>query len=297
MAALEIQSEIDGLAQDYFLREENNFTMRAEAIDLIEFDVMERIEGLLPNPYLHDSMVALKQYAESVKLQLEDIDDGLFRRLRADIRMSGNTGFKEVIDQYVGPDLWGSRCKDGIGYDHLDTFINGLLHIHTVPLETKPREPGMVYYQKTPARIILEMAEKARFTKEDVFFDLGSGLGQVPILVHLLSGATAKGIEFEPAYCEYARACAEDLHLPWLDFQNTDARAVNYSTGTAYFMYSPFEGKILTDVLDKMERETQKGTRLFTFGPCTSQVSRQKWLRRVDQNGGDAHKLAVFERF
>jgi hypothetical protein len=38
-------------------------------------------------------------------------------------------------------------------------------------------------------------------TQADVFFDLGSGLGQVPILVNLLSGAAAKGMEFEPVYC------------------------------------------------------------------------------------------------
>ena len=66
----------------------------------------------------------------------------------------------------------------------------------------------MVFYQPTPGRIIFELVERAALQKHDTFYDLGSGLGQVVILVSLLSGARAKGIEFDPAYCEYARRCA-----------------------------------------------------------------------------------------
>jgi precorrin-6B methylase 2 len=174
-------------------------------------------------------------------------------------------------------------------------FINGLLLIEAVPLETKAREPEMVYYQPTPARIIFELVEKAQLTREDVFYDMGSGLGQAPILVHLLSGATAKGIEFEPAYCDYARECAADLNLSAVEFINAEARTADYSEGTVFFRYTPFEGGVLQEVLEMLwEASRRRRIRLFTYGPCTLQVSQQSWLKCVDQNRAHLYKLGVF---
>jgi hypothetical protein len=72
--------------------------------------------------------------------------------------MGGCTGtaLKGLIDEYVGRDSSGSRQQDELGYDSLDVFINGLLLIQAVPVETKVREPEMVYYQQTPASSLSE---------------------------------------------------------------------------------------------------------------------------------------------
>jgi precorrin-6B methylase 2 len=171
-----------------------------------------------------------------------------------------------------------------------------LLLIEGTPVETKERQPEMVFYQPTPARIVLELVEKASLKKEDVFYDMGSGLGQVSMLVNLLSGVRAKGVEFEPAYCDYARRCAKELNLSRVEFINADAREMDYSDGTVFFMYTPFEGKLLQEVLEKLKGESQRRKiRVCTYGPCTLQVSRQSWLKRVDQNGNSVHQLAVFK--
>ena len=297
MVTYEIQSDIEAIEKNSALYEETNFDSRVEAIDHIEFNVIDRIGGLLQTINPPEELIPLKQYAERVKRQLEDIDDTLFQRLRADIRMGGCTGtaLKGLIDEYVGRDSSGRRQQDEIGYDSLDVFINGLLLIPAVPIETKAREPEMVHYQQTPARIIFELVEKAHLTGEDVFYDLGSGLGQVPILVNLLSGATAKGIEFEPAYCDYARVCAADLNLSRVEFINADARTADYAEGTVFFMYTPFAGSVLQEVLEKLRGESRRRRiRLFTYGPCTPQVSRQSWLKCVDHNGDHLYKLGVF---
>lgn len=297
MVTYEIQSDIETIEQNAALYQETNFDSRVEAIDYIEFNIIDRIEGLLQAIQPPAELIVLKQYAERVKRQLEAIDDNLFQRLRANIRRGACTGtaLKGLIDKYVGPDSNGSQKQDEIGYDNLDVFINGLLLSQAVPLETKVREAEMVYYQQTPARIIFELAEKAQLTAEDVFYDLGSGLGQVPILVHLLSGATAKGIEFEPAYCDYANLSAADLNLSGVAFINADARTADYTEGTVFFMYTPFEGSILQDVLARLREEScHRKIRLFTYGPCTPQVSRQSWLKRLDQNGDHLYKLGVF---
>jgi hypothetical protein len=297
-AIYEIQSDIETIEKNSALYEETNFDSRVKAIDYIEFNVMERIEGLLLATNQPEELTTLNQYAEKVKSQLEEIDDNLFQRLRADIRVGvcAGTALKGQIDKYIGCDSRDGGQQDDIGYDSLDVFINGLLLISAVPIETKAREPEMVYYQPTPARIILELVEKANLTGKDVFYDLGSGLGQVPILVNLLSEAQAKGIEFEPAYCDYARACAAELNLSRVEFINVDARKADYSDGTVFFMYTPFEGSLLQEVLEKLRGESRKRMiELFTYGPCTPQVSQQSWLECVDQNGNHIYKLGVFK--
>ena len=150
-----------------------------------------------------------------------------------------------------------------------------------LPDETRQREPEMVYYQKTPARIILEIIRRADFKPQDVFYDLGSGLGQVVMLVHLLTGVVSKGVEFEPAFCKYAETVAAELQLTDVEFINTDARQADYSTGTVFFMYTPFEGILLQEVLEKLKAESEKRKiKLFTYGPCSFAVAQQSWLIR-----------------
>jgi hypothetical protein len=200
-----------------------------------------------------------------------------------------------LVDEYVGPDASGRRRNDESGYDSLDVFLNGLLLIQPLPTPTKPGEPGLVFYQQTPARIIFQLVEKAHLTRQDAFCDLGSGLGHVPILVHLLTGAAAKGIEFEPAYCDYARACAADLNLSGVEFINVDARTADYSEANVFFMYTPFEGHVLQQVLARLRGESRRRRiRLFTYGPCTPHVSRESWLERQGRNGNHEFKLGVF---
>jgi hypothetical protein len=293
----EIQSEIKAIEQNPALYEEINFDSRVDAVDYIEFNVIERIEGLLVEGNSPAELATLKQYAERVERRLVAIDDDLFRRLRADVRAGVCIGsaLRAQIDKYAGRDARQRSPQDHPGYDNLDVFLNGLLRINAVPEEKSEREPEMVYYQPTPARIILELVEIANLGARDVFYDLGSGLGQVPILVNLLTGARAKGVEFEPAYCEYARACAAELGLSSMEFINVDARSADYSDGTVFFMYTPFEGRLLQEVLGRLRAESRKRLiRLFTFGPCTPIVYRQEWLGSGEQNEDQIYKLGVF---
>ncbi|MEZ0371050.1 MAG: hypothetical protein ACAI44_18295 [Candidatus Sericytochromatia bacterium] len=297
MTIYEIQLHIESINTQAALYEEANFTRRTEAIDDIEFKILDRIEGLGQTIRQSEELASLKQVAERLRYQLEQVDKRLMQRLREDIRSRGiGIQFKDWLQEYLGDHASAHRGQDEIGYDILDMFINGILLSHPLPTETQAREAEMVYYQQTPSRIILELVAQARLTRQDVFYDLGSGLGQVPILVHLLSGATAKGVEFEPAYRDYANTCVKDLNLSRIEFIQADARKADYSDGTVFFMYTPFKGSLLQDVLEKLWVESQKRRiKLFTYGPCTLQVSRQSWLKREDQNGDNPHKLGEFQ--
>jgi len=239
----------------------------------------------------------LKRRAERVRERLEGIDARLFRGLRARIRSGDYMGadLRRWFDEYAGHASDGGGGDD-VGYDSLDMFFNGLLRIDVAPREQREREPEMVFYQPTPVRVVLELVERTDVGKDDVFYDLGSGLGQVIILVNLLTGARTRGVEFEPAYCEYARQCAQRLNLSRVEFINLDAREADYAEGTVFFLYTPFEGGMLQEVLGRLRDEARKRPiKVCTYGPCTRQVFERGWLRCVGRSADHEYGVAIFK--
>ena len=295
---LEIESHIEEIENDLLLREENNFEKRMEAIDFIEFHVIGWIDGeLLLKTDQSAQLLPLKCRAEKLKTELEEIDHKLFKKLREIIKAARYAGeeFKKLVNEYVDFNLTDDEHQEEPGYDNLDLFINGLFPPLTTPEQTKELEPEMVFYQKTPARIVFELVEKCHFKKEDVFFDLGSGLGQVAILVNLLAGIKARGVEFEPAFCDYAKDFAAAFNLVNVEFINADARKADYSEGTVFFMYTPFSGEMLQEVLVILKRESlSRKIKIITYGPCTNDVALQNWLNCVRPEDTHLYKLAVF---
>ncbi len=266
-------------------------------MDEIEFHVTDRLQSLAESTCSYDRLNDVKQYAGKVRSQLEEVNTKMFDQLR--LRISGEHYRGEKLMKLINEYL--KHPPDPViqpyeaGYDNLDLFINGLLTYRDLPAQTKEREPGMVYYQKTPARIIFELVKKAAFQPGDVFYDLGSGLGQATILVNLLASVISKGVEFEPAYCHYAKTCAAELNLSDTYFINEDARYTDYSSGNVFFMYTPFEGEMLYDVLSNLYVEAKKRKiRIFTYGSCTPEVARQHWLRQVNEIKNCMLELAEF---
>jgi hypothetical protein len=293
-----IKSAIRAIETDLMLYEESNFNSRADAIDFIDFHIIDRMEGLTPQETVNSKKHTLKRYALRVKAGLEKIDTDLFKRLRAEIRKGTDTrsSFSKMICKYLGPDVFNNPPAGKREYDNLDVFINGLFSDQYIPQATIVRKPGMVFYQKTPAGIIFEMVALAELKQDDVFFDLGSGLGQAVILVHLMSGIRARGVEYEAAYCHYAEACALQLNLSGVDFINADARNGDLSQGTIFFLFTPFEGAMLQDMLDILHKESQRRTiRIFTYGPCSCHVARQDWLICRNGNVDDPWRLHEFK--
>ena len=224
---------------------EQNFAGRAEALD--------HLEWLPPSPEV-----------DAFRASLEAVDERLFTRLRPMAR----DHLRSLIDTYVPP-------ASDPGYTTLDVFLQKLLPGGPLPEPALPLEPEMVPYQKTPAHLILHIIEYLRPT--DVFIDLGSGLGEAVILVNLLTRRPATGIEIDPALCAHAHRRAEALRLDAVTFINADARMADLSTGTVFFMYSPFRGALLRTVLRKLPHPC----RLIAYGPCTEEVRREDCLRLV----------------
>ncbi len=294
----EIQADILLIEQDITLRDEDNFDTRTNAIDFIDFHIIGRIESLQRQLEQHEQLDMLKQHADELKNKLETINTQLFARLKEQIK-TGNlvqSSFQTTICKYFGADFFDGEQANEVGYDNLDIFINGLLIDETLPIPTIEPQPEMVFYQQTPAKVIFELVRLATPKSDDVFYDLGSGLGQVGMLVNLISGIPCIGIEYEPAYCNYAQNSALNLNLHNIEFINSDARNADYSLGTIFFMYTPFEGSIMQQVLKTLQTEAYKRfIRIFTYGPCSPVIANENWLSCVNGPATNFYTLYEFK--
>jgi Histone methylation protein DOT1 len=168
----------------------------------------------------------------------------------------------------------------GFGFDCRDELVSGVLQLREPSEPNLQRSPEMVPYQPTPVRHILSLIAATALAEDDIFVDLGSGLGHMPLLVSMVTGAQSLGIEVEAAYVTSARECAQGLRLNRVRFIPQDAREEDLTSGTVFYLYSPFNGSILTDVLSALRMEsTRRSIRICSLGPCTRTVANETWLK------------------
>jgi hypothetical protein len=292
----DMQADLRAIEQNAALLVETNFVERVHALEGLAWHILERIENVQYEHGYQEDLARLYQRATHLWQRLDTVNVQLFHRLREQIVAHGDTAatLYPWFKTYVGESMPENR-RDPLGYDCLDVFVDGLLHMDSAPEETKDLESGMIGYQATPARVILELIQHAHLQADDVFYDVGSGLGRVVLLAALLSAAQVKGIEFEPAYCTYAQQRAQSLHLSRVSIVNVDARQADYADGTLFFLYTPCTGRMFQEVLDRLHNEARlRPITIATYGPCTERVAQQPWLRPSGPRTGDDDTALFF---
>lgn len=293
--AEDIEGALRVIEQHEWLAEPKRFSERIDALETIEFQILHRIENVM---YLHGyqpALASLYRRAAQHWQRLTDVNEDLFQRLREELASSMEPSV--TVRRQIGVYVDRRTVRDPVGYDDLDVFINGLFGIDTEPVETRRLQPGMIGYQATPIRFIFDLVERIALGPDDVFYDLGSGLGRVALLVGLLTPADIRGIEYDPGYCDYARQRAQHLPVSRVQFINADARVADVADGTVFFMYTPFRGNLLHDVLDRLKREAhRRPMTIATYGPCTTEVAQMDWLTLLGSEAPDDRDLAVFGR-
>ena len=294
----EIQAEFQDIAQQETLWAEANFLERVQALDRLTVRILERIEDVQYVHGYHPELASLYPRAAQLWQRLAAVNAQLFDRLREHLRAGSTAGptLRQLCATYVGC-LPSEPTWQELEGDYLDVFINGILDIGYPPEETRHLQPGMIGYHPTPARVILALIEHAHLSADDVFYDLGAGLGRVALLVGLLTAARVRGIEFEPAYCAYAQQRADSLCLSRVTFSNVDARQADYTDGTVFFLYTPFTGRMLQEVLARLAEVGQRRPiTLATYGACTRDVAQQSWVQPAVQQRFGHDALTLFTR-
>jgi hypothetical protein len=138
-----------------------------------------------------------------------------------------------------------------------DAWTDELLGIAPSPPPDIPDLPrGSVPYLRCGVEEILAMVRDVPLRPDDDFVDLGSGLGRVAILAHLLSGARARGVEIQEHLVRSGEARCVELGLP-ISFVCANAAEIELD-GSVFFLYAPFNGEVLASVLRRLEDVAQR---------------------------------------
>jgi hypothetical protein len=232
--------------------------------------------------------------AKALRTRLEAANAELYQSVRSDIVRSGRS---RVLLQWLQDSASQNESKSplpGLGFDSRDELLSGVLQLREPGEPNLQLSPEMVFYQPTPVRHILHLIAATALSEDDAFVDLGSGLGHVPLLVSMVTGAQSLGIEVQAAYVASARKCAQSLHLGRVRFIPQDAREADLSSGTVFYLYSPFNGSILTDVLNALRMEsTRRSIKICSLGPCARTVANETWLKASALP--DTGRITVFD--
>lgn len=259
-----LQGLLEQLEGDRTLLEPEALSARSRALD-----GLERALGL----YVGDDTERAR--ADALRDRLEALDRALCDGLREDLRRG--SGGARLLE-------WAARCfiaetETGEHYDPLDELVSGVLRLPAPGDEIGALAEEMVFYQPTPARHVFDLLRRLPLDADDMVIDLGAGLGHVPLLVAACTAARAHGVEIEPAYVASAQACAAELGLARASFACADARAVDLQAATVFYLYTPFTGAILRQVLDAIaDQARRRAIRVCTLGPCTAIVAAEPWL-------------------
>ena len=272
-----LPSMIATLAADPGWREPTAFLRRAEAIDQLDLHLVGA------------SGASLRGQAEALIEAMEAIDRELFDHLRGRIRRGEA---RQALSPWIA-----SEVAPGQHYDALDALLAGVLAIDEPDVADPAPPPEMVFYQPSPARHIVDGIRRASISASDIVLDLGSGLGHVPMLVHMLTGARTRGVEREAAYVDSAARAASGLSLARGDvaFTAADARDADLAGVDVFYLFTPFLGTVLRDVLAKIEAEAvRRPLRVVALGPCARSFARMPWLHSGDPDPAATDRIVVF---
>ncbi|WNG58027.1 class I SAM-dependent methyltransferase [Archangium gephyra] len=136
-----------------------------------------------------------------------------------------------------------------------DAWLDQVLGLDSFPDDGPELPPGCVPYLPCPVDALLRTVECAEVQASDVFVDVGSGVGRAAALVHLLTGASAIGIEIQPELVHASRDLATRLNALRFSPVQGDAAVLTgcITIGSIFFLYCPFSGERLEKVLDALE--------------------------------------------
>jgi hypothetical protein len=138
-----------------------------------------------------------------------------------------------------------------------DSWVDSLLGLPEAPPDESGLPAGAVPYLPCGVDEILTVIRDAPVTTRDEFVDLGSGLGRVLMLAHLITGARCHGIELQQTLVRIARERCAALGLDAVTFAHGSAADLELE-GSVFFLYAPFNGELQRRVVARLEAVAQR---------------------------------------
>lgn len=136
-----------------------------------------------------------------------------------------------------------------------DGWLDRVFGLDELPDDGPELPAGCVPYLPCSVDTLLRAVDLAELQADDVFVDLGCGLGRATALAHFLTGAGAIGIEIQPTLVSGARELASRLNASRVTVIEGDAAQLtrHVMTGSVFFLYCPFSGERLGRVVHDLE--------------------------------------------
>jgi hypothetical protein len=286
----DLHAFLSGLEANSFLFQPAQLRERLIALD----DLDAGFGGFDSEDFMRGRDSRIHKRAKALRTRLEGDNAELYQSVRSDI-VGGRRPHGLFQWLQNSPAQNESQVPlSGLGFDCRDEVLSGVLQLREPSEPNLLLSPEMVFYQPTPVRHILYLIAATALAEDDFFVDVGSGLGHVSLVVSMVTGAQSLGIEVQASYVASARECAQSLHLSRVRFIAQDAREADLSRGTVFYLYSPFNGSILTDVLSALRREgTRRSIKICSLGPCTRTVANERWLKA--STPPDTGRITLFD--
>ncbi len=165
-----------------------------------------------------------------------------------------------------------------------DAWVDAQLGFPPPPADVADLPRGAVPYLPCRVEEIIALVREMPLREGDHFVDLGSGVGRAAILAHLLSGATASGVEIQEPLVASARGHCAGLGLTAVSFVCANAADVadDALDGSVIFLYAPFNGAMLGAVLARLEAVARRRSsgRPIVIGTVDLELHDTPWLVR-----------------
>lgn len=167
------------------------------------------------------------------------------------------------------------------------------LGIHTLGFLPAVGVPGSAawqgHYVPTPYSKVIASLRHVAIGPEDVFVDLGSGLGRTVFAASWLGARRAVGVEIDKSLTEAACANLSRFRLPDRDieFFCLPAQAYDFQDTSLIYMFHPFGAGTMQQVCELIEAalaQRPRNLRIVYENPVNASVlDESKHLERIDR--------------
>lgn len=153
-------------------------------------------------------------------------------------------------------------------------------------------------YVPTSYADLLKYFKHVGLNDNEVFVDLGSGMGRAVFLASFLGVRRSIGLELVPSLHEVAEANRARGDWPNVEFHLGDVRDKIFPDVTLLWMFNPFGPAIMETMLAKLDKERTGDLRIIYLNPFLDDVlERTGWLTKVDTIPRSSNLFGSRQRF
>jgi len=138
----------------------------------------------------------------------------------------------------------------------------------------------MLGYQPTPIKILQQILNNIPLSSDDIFYDIWSGFWRTGFFCEIYGWLKNKSVEYNEEHCSFWNWIINRLNLEKSHIINKDAKEVDYSDGTIFYIFNSFVGDLFDNVMNKLAH-IAKQKKIIVCGFYTPKIHELDWLKCI----------------